>query len=187
MKDKHRKVIALLKKWYPDATDLSAVDVGGGPGWIIDNIGFGFRMVLDINSNRFVDNKSHLNMVADVCKHLPFDDEYFDVCIFSEVLEHVMYPQKAIAEVCRISKDVVMTTPNNILIRRLLRWLLGRPPVIADDHLCEYSYRQVRRWFGEQGFVPIDFLAYGFFISQIPLSCFPRWSAKMIFRFRRKE
>ena len=44
----------------------------------------------------------HLNYVKGDCRHLPFDDESFDVVIFHTTLSHIPVPEKALAEVFRV-------------------------------------------------------------------------------------
>lgn len=46
---------------------------------------------------------------------LPFKDNYFDVVIASEVIEHTLKPKKAIGELARVLKEkgiLILTTPN---------------------------------------------------------------------------
>jgi ubiquinone/menaquinone biosynthesis C-methylase UbiE len=62
--------------------------------------------------------------VADMERHIPFPDDFFDMVIMHEVLEHLLYPEKAIREVARVLKDnglFVLITPNLLLRSSLPR------------------------------------------------------------------
>jgi ubiquinone/menaquinone biosynthesis C-methylase UbiE len=52
-------------------------------------------------------------IAADV-QQIPFADESFDYVVSSEVIEHVIEPEKAIHEMCRVLKRggyLALTTP----------------------------------------------------------------------------
>jgi ubiquinone/menaquinone biosynthesis C-methylase UbiE len=62
--------------------------------------------------------------VGDVENHIPFADNFFDLVIMHEVLEHLPCPDKAIQEVARVLKKnglFVLITPNILLRSSLFR------------------------------------------------------------------
>lgn len=71
--------------------------------------------------------------------NLPFGDHVFDLVIASEVIEHILQPEKLLAEIRRVLRPhgtVVLTTPNWISLFGLARWAgetLLRRPLTSDN------------------------------------------------------
>lgn len=53
-----------------------------------------------------VDNRdySDIDIIADITERIPLDDESIDSVVCTQVLEHIMYPEKAINEIFRVLK-----------------------------------------------------------------------------------
>jgi len=65
---------------------------------------------------------------------LPFDDGNFDLIICTEVLEHVLWPQRLLQEARRVLSDqgrVLVSVPNCCSLSYRVAWLLGRIPSCA--------------------------------------------------------
>jgi SAM-dependent methyltransferase len=65
---------------------------------------------------------------------LPFDDKSFDLAICTEVLEHLLWPQRLLAEVRRVlSADgkVLVSIPNIASLSYRVAWMIGRIPSCA--------------------------------------------------------
>ena len=86
-------------------------------------------------------------------ENLPYGGNKFDYVICSEVLEHVLDPAKAIAEMIRVLKPqslLIITTPHSKwedawhtrLLTKLAKHLLHRSPRVKDKPL---SFRQLNR------------------------------------------
>jgi SAM-dependent methyltransferase len=62
---------------------------------------------------------------------LPFEDNEFDICIFTEVLEHLcIAPKKAFVPIKRILKNggfLIFSTPNIATLQNRINLLFGRP------------------------------------------------------------
>ena len=84
-------------------------------------------------------------------RELPFADETFDLVIFSEVIEHLTFPQIMTAEIARIlgpGGALVLTTPNIFSLGNRLATLLGTDKI----------FRRV----GSEGFISsINYEPYG--------------------------
>jgi ubiquinone/menaquinone biosynthesis C-methylase UbiE len=79
---------------------------------------------------------------------LPFPDKAFDVVVFSEVMEHVRFPQKALGEIRRVLKldgRLVGSVPNAFRLRNRLRFLVGNQYESDPSHLRQYSFSILRR------------------------------------------
>lgn len=79
---------------------------------------------------------------------LPFADKSFDVVVFSEVMEHVRFPQKALTEIRRVLKldgRLIGSVPNSYRLRNRLRFLVGNQYESDPSHLRQYSFSILRR------------------------------------------
>ena len=79
---------------------------------------------------------------------LPFPDQTFEVVVFSEVMEHVRFPQKALGEIRRVLKPtgrLLGSVPNSYRLRNRLRFLMGRQYESDPSHLRQYSHEILRR------------------------------------------
>lgn len=87
---------------------------------------------------------------ADVDEPLAFEDAGFDVVVAGELLEHVRFPDRLVAEVLRVLRPggaFLGSVPNSYRLKSRLRFLAGRPPEFADDptHLRMFAAADVRR------------------------------------------
>jgi SAM-dependent methyltransferase len=81
---------------------------------------------------------------------LPFPDESFDVVVAGELLEHLRFPDRTLAEARRVLRPgglVIGSVPNTYRLKSRLRFLVGRPPEFADDptHLRMFAGADVLR------------------------------------------
>jgi SAM-dependent methyltransferase len=84
---------------------------------------------------------------------LPFDDGRFDVVVFSEVMEHLRFPQKVLKEIGRVlipAGRLIGSVPNAFRLRNRLRFLRGVAFEADPSHLRCYSAALLRRALGEQ-------------------------------------
>ena len=103
-----------------------------------------------------------LCQVVDCNKPLPFPDDSFDYVWSSEVIEHLIDPFAAAAELRRVLRPggtMVLTTPNSFPVYFCALALLGLTPqrIQRGDHLHFFDEIQVRRVFpgaGLEGFLP---------------------------------
>ena len=87
---------------------------------------------------------------ADVDEPLPFADASFDAVVAGELLEHVRFPDRLVAEILRLLRPggvFVGSVPNSYRLKSRLRFLAGKPPEFADDptHLRMFGAADVRR------------------------------------------
>jgi len=92
-----------------------------------------------------------------------YPDDYFDVIIASEVLEHVSYPRALLEEVARVLRPgglLWATTPHGRGISaRLLG--LGWSTVCPPDHLQLFSLNSIRALLTSEGFRQIELATHG--------------------------
>lgn len=87
---------------------------------------------------------------ADVDEPMPLPDASFDVVVAGELLEHVRFPDRLVAEALRLLRPgghFLGSVPNSYRLKSRLRFLVGRPPEFADDptHLRMFGEADVRR------------------------------------------
>lgn len=100
---------------------------------------------------------------------LPYNDEQFDVVIFSEIIEHLFYGvPHALNEINRVLKKdgfLILTTPNlasisnriKLLLGKSINWeLSGEKPFFQRDiykrHNREYTLEELRYLLKKSGF-----------------------------------
>jgi len=88
--------------------------------------------------------------VGDIEEKLPFYDRSFDLVIMSEVLEHIVDSERALAEAARVSKeDILVSVPNTGFIKYRLQLLFGRFPkqwlLEPKEHLRYWTMADFRQ------------------------------------------
>lgn len=81
--------------------------------------------MLDVAKNKGKQSEYYLG--ADGLQ-LPFDDNSFDIAISVNVFNHLVSYEKAIGEICRVSKKVILGLPNKhsiLLLAYIYRFLKG--------------------------------------------------------------
>lgn len=147
-----------------------ALDAGCGRGELAAQMAARCREVqaIDIAANAFDPQYRALPNVrfqAMEVEQLAFPDGSFDKVVTVEMLEHLIAPERALAELRRVLKRdgrCIMTYPtiNRTLVKHLK---LGRPVPISE-HLNEWSYRELVAAVGIAGFVveKVEGIAYDF-------------------------
>lgn len=95
------------------------LDAGCGTGWFsqkaVERGAITYSMDLGDKLLAQVKKKCQSNLIKGSVLSIPFEDNFFDVVISSEVIEHTPDPLKAISEFRRVLKPggiLVVTTPN---------------------------------------------------------------------------
>ena len=106
---------------------------------------------VDVDRNALKEFEKRLGLTGhwvDVdSEHLPFEDGQFDLVVFSEVMEHLRFPQKALEEIARVlgpDGRIVGSVPNAFRLRNRLKFLVGKPFESDPSHLRSYSHSSVR-------------------------------------------
>ena len=86
---------------------------------------------------------------------LPFEQESFDFVTCLEVIEHLVFPSQAIAEIARVLRPggrVVITVPNIQFAEYLLQFARGKVPGPAADprHMSVFTHRFLARMLDQQ-------------------------------------
>ncbi|MDY0095599.1 MAG: class I SAM-dependent methyltransferase [Candidatus Vecturithrix sp.] len=141
---------------------LRILEIGCGAGLLCFDLARSAKTVVGIDISHFVldfANKVKEYLHCDNvffqpgdAEHLAFDDDSFDVVVCSEVLEHLIEPQRALAEMRRVLKKegtLILTTPCAVsfsdMCMNLMR--LIRPSIESekDVHFDKKTYLALQR------------------------------------------
>ena len=106
---------------------------------------------VDVDRNALLEFEKRLGLKSkwvDVdSEQLPFDDNHFDTVVFSEVMEHLRFPQKALCEIARVLTEngtLIGSVPNAFRMRNRWKFLLGKPFESDPSHLRSYSHETLK-------------------------------------------
>ena len=140
------------------------LEIGCGEAYILRKLKSKNIIGLDISdvaleyAKNKLKNNSSVQLIRADAQKIPLKDNSIDKIICSEVLEHVINPNKVIEEIVRISKadsTIVVTIPNEVLINRvkgfflkfrLYKFLLAGIPERMDCewHLHSFSLKLLK-------------------------------------------
>lgn len=156
------KKIDVFSKILKDQKFEKALDVGCGDGRVAqimgERLGIAFYGV-DI-SKKGVELAKKIGVkakVADLSSKIPFEDNYFDLVISTEVLEHVTDPDTFLKEIYRVLKPsgkLLLTTPNlSSWVNRIL-FILGIYPIFLEASTeAKVGYGIFSKFFNSQDLV----------------------------------
>jgi 2-polyprenyl-3-methyl-5-hydroxy-6-metoxy-1,4-benzoquinol methylase len=150
--------------WNIDLKDKITLDAGCGTGWFSkEAILRGAEVYsMDLGENLLskVSEKCGSKTIVGSILDIPFDDNYFDIIISSEVLEHTPDPILAIKELYRVLKPngiCIITTPNKLWYFSVyLANLLHLRPYEGLENWI--GWMQMNRELKKTGFTILDML-----------------------------
>jgi SAM-dependent methyltransferase len=105
--------------------------------------------------------------------HIPYEDEFFDIVIFTEVLEHIFEPPtnmlKEIKRIMLTSGKLIIEVPNIACLSKRIKLLFGVTPLPDADHqmnkdwihghghVREYTYKEILSLCKSVGFEILEF------------------------------
>ncbi len=183
--------------------DLQICDIGCGDGSLLELVKDKGKLYgVDVSRTQLKQavkkgiKASHCNL--DMSK-LPFKDGIFDAVISSEVIEHVLVPDKLLTEAKRVLKAdgiFILTTPNLASFGKRLLLLFNQNPYIecspfepdAVGHLRYYIYPTLLKQVERFGFRlvqhtsdVINFESTGKLNSRLLARLFPTFGRTLIF------
>jgi ubiquinone/menaquinone biosynthesis C-methylase UbiE len=126
---KKEKIIELINSYGKIKRIL---DVGAGDGLTLSIINAEEKYGIDINSKNIerLTKKGIKAYLQDVQEPFPFPDNYFDVVVSEDVIEHLFFPEKTLYEIYRVLKPggiFVGSVPNHFYWYHRLCFLLAKP------------------------------------------------------------
>jgi len=115
------------------------LDVGAGRGILTKKIiDMGFEVqACDLNPARFT-LKNLTCKKVDLLKKLPYDNEYFNIILCVEVIEHLQNPWHVISELSRILKKngkLIISTPNILSLQSRINFLVFGELILFEHSL----------------------------------------------------
>lgn len=150
--------IDLIGKYISFRPEWKILDIGCGPDGIISHMPVGQKFGLDPLMDFYLSNfelSPDIEWKTGTMEDIPFDNDYFDVVITTNTLDHSLEPEKGLREMHRVLKrgcSLILTVNCYAPFRRLLR--LAKEKVGMGDrcHPYNFSQRQVKAMIKEAGF-----------------------------------
>jgi len=151
---------SLLMRMAKVSRDERVLDVGAGAGWAYSGRAAPGRVVaLDLAMTRLATIRCNCDDVPCAqgnAESLPFRPRSADVVICSEVLEHLLSPQKAVEEIARTLRRggrTIISVPNNEeIVEAVCLHCHRRFPV--HGHLSRFSAGRLREMLASCGLKP---------------------------------
>lgn len=161
--DRFEEVKKVLEKLIAqkDRVPLKVLDIGVGDGIYEAILGNYFRercefFGIDISKEQAARAKKYLKEIKIIdinSKDLPYKNNYFDIVIVSEILEHVFYPEKVLNEAQRVLKRngfMIITFPNSSSLQfRLGVFFKGSSPLLNypenREHIRFFTSSDIQR------------------------------------------
>lgn len=113
-----RFIADIIAEWYETNLNIFAkgdlLDLGCGKAPLYEVYSPLVNNITLADWENSLHENPHLDKVCDITKKLPFEDNSFDIIIFSDVLEHIPNPSYVLSEIRRILKPkgvVLMNVP----------------------------------------------------------------------------
>jgi len=174
----------------------SILDVGCGRAWVAEkylkkNVNVFSLDISVTNPSKALKKypgKNHFGIVADSFT-LPFPDESFDCVIASEIIEHVIDPERFVKELLRVlkmSSILIISTPYKEKIQYYLCIHCNKPTPV-HSHLHSFDEKKLKsyskNYTSEFSYYTFGNKALTYFLTYIFLKFFPFSLWKLVDRF----
>jgi len=139
--------VQVMKSLLPESGGR-ALDLGCRDGALADALGLTRSELLvgidiDMEAMRWAAERYLLRPIkADLWRDLPFRPQMFDLVIAGELLEHLPFPDKLVAEISRVLRPngvLVGSVPNAFRLKNRLLFLMGQQYERDSTHLRQFS------------------------------------------------
>ena len=146
----------LLKK-YIQGNNLKICDLGSRDGALSKEYIKGNELWVVDFDKAALDALENKDKIKTVCQDLNAEvwdlpEDYFDIVIFSEVLEHLYYPARVLKKISKILKQdsgtLVGTIPNAFSLKNRFRLLFAKKKATTLEdptHINHFSYSELER------------------------------------------
>src|SRR3954447_437176 len=138
--EKERRVVSLIEKCSPALKTVA--DLGAGPNCVVNTVQCAAKITVDFNRANSPD------VVCDLDEKIDLPSASVDICVASEVLEHLYHSVNFVQEVARVLREdgyLIIVVPNICCLSYRLKFLRGELPLWAAR--ADPTYQQ----FGASG------------------------------------
>lgn len=148
----HNQRLNLIKSLISKENNLKILDAGCGEGHLIKKLfeenkncqyyGIDITPVALKNAKERCPDAEFFKMDL---KNIGFSDNFFDIVVCTETIEHIYNYQRAITELVRIlgkNGSLIITFPNEFNWK-ISRLLLGRNPIRVPDHVNSFTPKRM--------------------------------------------
>ncbi|MBD3164342.1 methyltransferase domain-containing protein [Candidatus Woesearchaeota archaeon] len=92
---------------------------------------------------------------GDIEKGLPYDDNYFDIIVAGEIIEHIYNTDLFLKEIYRCLKNnghLIITTPNTTSLNNRIHYMMGKIPEENKEHIRFFNFDRLTRYLIKTGF-----------------------------------
>lgn len=169
-KERYNYILDIIMENDITKRPLKILEVGCGWGHLMIALSMLGHIVQGIDINKEIQNlKAYkkYNINFEMCnlsiQKFPYFDNFFDVIIFSEVLEHLNFHPKNIFKqihyVLKVGGIILITTPNLLRLNNRIKLLIGKSinfDIKVDwnegAHYREYTKKEINYLLGSSGF-----------------------------------
>ena len=165
-----RTIIRLMQRSMHEMLNPKSCDrtleVGCGAGNTLEKFLSGKKTVgIDLSLKLLRKAQKRCGTLTELCaakaEALPFKAKSFDKVVCTEVIEHLLFPEKCLLEIGRIAKDdaaIVITTTNEIFLNKIknIVWTFGIDKILFRGDTYKPQKRMDDEWH-LQAFDPISF------------------------------
>ncbi len=152
--DRGKYVVSVINNII-DCRNLNILDLGSGEGGTSSVLSDGNTVIsLDISLerlNRQKDKNKNYALVLGNAIRLPFKDNFFDLIILQDVIEHVQSPEILINNISAVLKPggtIYLSTPNKLSIFNLIadpHWGMPVVSVLSRNSIKKYFLKYFRK------------------------------------------
>ena len=108
-KKKSQNLLQESTKNLKSTKNINILQIGPGPIDIINQIKIGNKYSIDpladFYKKKFSFNYKETKLIQGVGENLPYEDHFFDIVIFANVLDHTTNPKKVLSEINRVLRS----------------------------------------------------------------------------------
>jgi len=193
----YQKIYVFLNRYLSKKeTNLRVLDIGAGRGQLLNMLSNKYeKHAIEISeeSIKIMEKNNIICRKHDISKNkLPYEDNYFNIVIATEVIEHIWNPEFVLEEAYRILKDnglFICSVPNIYQISTIILYLFDIPPIncarYKSIHLRDFTKKLFKKALTENKFKILlmkgDIIfPFKCWFSRLMAGLFPRFSQRII-------